>query len=272
MITLPTQFTGCDLSLSHPQHGTSMFDISIASHNSLQAIAWYTDTLLEATPIHEGTLCALFYTIYHKEAGPLSTPGQIPSASALGTTHFFESRLIQALRRWSQQINLAVANRRDPARRLDIPLKMAFPKKTKAHVHDLADLLVPVAAQANFGIVYATLRYQRIKYAIPAVQQSRDREHHEAWEIGYEGQLQKGAKGLLEARPASGASTNDVFAGRLQAGLAEHGWLVDMVTEVVGKRNIQVTCGRVESGQDDRRRVLSEWKTFPGPSLRGFPL
>ena len=264
MITLPSDFSGCDLSISHPQHGTSVLDISVASHNTFQVIAWYTDTLVEATPINGGNFCALIYTIYHREAGPLSIPDKIPSAAVLGTTDFFESRLIQTLRRWSQQINLAEANRRDPSRRLDIPLKMAFPYRTKTHAHGIVDVLVPAATRANFGIMYATLRYQRTKYAIPAMEQSPQAGYYEAWELGNEGQFQKGAKGLLEASETRPIPANDVFVRRLQVGLAEHGWLVDMVTEVVktvGEAGVEVTWGTVESGQGNRQVVLSEWKT-----------
>ena len=265
MITLPSKFTGCDLSISHPQHGTNILNISIASDDSFQVIAWYTDTLVGATPVNGGNFCALLYTIYHKEAGQLSIPGQIPSALTLGTTGFFQSRLIQTLRRWSQQINLAIANLRGSPRRLGIPLKMVFPYKTKTHTYDIVNLLAPAASRANFGIVHATLRYQRIRYAVPVVSPG---EPHEEWEFEGEGQFQKGAKALLEAsevRRPSGASTDNVFVERLQVGLAEHGWVVDMVTEVVkmlgdaGEKNVEATWGKEDLGQGNRQVVLSEY-------------
>ena len=241
LVLLPSWFTGGDFVFTHGDHTMMEYRPSLDSYSSYQILSWFTDTSLSTTPIIKGNLCGLVYIIKHKESGPLSITNLVPSAALLGTMTCFKARLQYVLRKWKQQLN-QVATMPDSvegnsSHSPGVSLKMAFLNDIRFKGEEFFEMLRDRALGANFGSLYATLRFEGSRHARPAVNRKPKGGCYQTWQLHLENVFNQPLSGLLQVPDESHLLT-PMRRRPVQAlyimGLKDHGWAIDLHQEVVG--------------------------------------
>jgi len=242
LVLLPSWFAGGDFTFTHPDHTALESRPSIASRFSYQVLSWFTDTSLATTSVIKGNICGLVYIIQHKESGPLSIPGLVPSAALLGTMTCFEARLRQVIRKWGQQLNqvtaMAGVAEDDFSKRPIISLKMAFVNDTTFKGEEYFKMLGECALEANFGALYATLRFEESRHARPAGSLRSPKGYYQTWQLYLENGFRQPLSGLLQVTHENNLliPTQRIAPSvhSLYTGLKDHGWPIDLHREVIG--------------------------------------